>query len=59
MKPTAYHSVPSPFFSTRPASPSTDAAERYSPAIAIAFQPGETLREAIRKSDVLRAARTP
>lgn len=45
--------------SSSPASPSTEAADRYSPAIAIAFQLGEIRREATRKSEVERAARTP
>ncbi len=43
----------------RPATPRNDAAERYSPEIAAAFQAGRTVREATRKSLVVRARRTP
>jgi hypothetical protein len=39
--------------------PRNDAADRYSPEIALALAIGPTVREATRKSDVLRATRTP
>ncbi len=39
--------------------PRNDAALRYSPEIALAFATGPTVRDATRKSDVLRATRTP
>ena len=42
-----------------PATPRNDAADRYSPEIALALATGPTVREATRKSDVLRATRTP
>jgi hypothetical protein len=42
-----------------PATPRKDAADRYSPEIAPAFAVGPTVREATRKSEVLRANRTP
>src|SRR5262245_13200958 len=48
-----------PFFSTSPATPRKDAAERYSPLMAAAFHRGLTIREATRKSDVVRARRNP
>ena len=35
------------------------AADRYSPPIAAAFQVGLTVREATRKSEVVRASRSP
>src|SRR5918992_2930988 len=39
--------------------PRNDAADRYSPEIALALATGPTVRDATRKSDVLRAMRTP
>ena len=39
--------------------PRNEAADRYSPEIALAFATGLTVRDATRKSDVLRATRTP
>src|SRR5918994_5879931 len=42
-----------------PATPRNDAADRYSPEIALALAAGPTVREATKKSDVLRATRTP
>src|SRR5687768_2819190 len=44
---------------TRPAMPRKDAADRYSPPMAEAFHSGETVREATRKSLVVRASRRP
>src|SRR5436190_23899029 len=47
---------------TIPATPINDAAERYSPEIAEAFQPTETARPATKKSEAvfdLRAAQKP
>src|SRR5690606_16840877 len=43
----------------RPAMPRNDAADRYSPEIAPALAIGPTVREATKKSEVLRATRTP
>src|SRR5436305_8257944 len=57
--PTGYQSTSTPCLSTRPATPRKDAADRYSPLIAAAFQAGLTSREATRKSDVVRARRSP
>ena len=54
-----YHSASAPYLATKPATPRNDAAERYSPDIAAAFQRGPTLREATRKSDVVRDNRPP
>ncbi len=48
-----------PKVSTRPATPRNEAAERYSPATAEAFIPGPTVREATRKSLVVRDIRSP
>ncbi len=59
MKPSGYHSAPGPSLSTRPATPRNAAAPRYSPEIAAAFAVGRTVREATRKSDVLRAVLAP
>ena len=42
-----------------PASPSTEAADRYSPPMAEAFSPGRTVREATKKSLVVRENRQP
>src|SRR3954451_836801 len=39
--------------------PRNEAADRYSPEMAPAFAAGPTVREATRKSDVLRANHTP
>ncbi len=39
--------------------PRKDAADRYSPLIAEAFQSGDTAREATMKSLVVRARRSP
>jgi hypothetical protein len=39
--------------------PRNDAADRYSPLIAAAFQLGLTDRDATRKSEVVRAKRSP
>jgi hypothetical protein len=48
-----------PKASTRPATPRNDAAERYSPPIAEALSAGRTVREATKKSDVVRLKRRP
>jgi hypothetical protein len=48
-----------PNFMIRPAMPRNDAADRYSPPIAAAFQFALIVREATRKSLVVRATRTP
>ena len=53
------HSASAPSRRIRPATPRNDAADRYSPEIALALATGPTVREATRKSDVLRATRTP
>src|SRR5437899_1737501 len=58
-KPTGYHSTSTPNLSTSPATPRKLAAERYSPPMAAAFQRGLTEREATRKSEVVRAKRSP
>ena len=58
-KPTACHSAPAPTLSVRPAMPRKLAADRYSPEIAPAFHQVETDREATKRSDVVRATRTP
>ena len=58
-KPTGYQSTSTPYLSTSPATPKNEAAERYSPPIAAAFQRGLTVREATRKSEVVRASRSP
>jgi hypothetical protein len=42
-----------------PAMPRKDAADRYSPEIAPALAIGPTVRDATKKSEVLRATRTP
>ena len=39
--------------------PRKDAADRYSPLIALAFHSGDTAREATRKSLVVLASRSP
>src|SRR3954471_6018156 len=57
--PTGYQSTSTPYRRTRPATPRKDAADRYSPLIAAAFQDGLTEREATRKSEVVRANRKP
>ena len=59
MNPTGYHSAPIPSFTTSPATPRNDAAERYSPDTAAALSVGEMRRDATRKSEVLRIAATP
>ncbi len=59
MKPTGYQSASTPSRRISPAMPRNDAADRYSPEIAPAFDAGPTVREATRKSEVLRATRTP
>lgn len=59
MKPTGYQSASGPSFRISPAMERKDAADRYSPEIALALAVGPTVREATRKSDVLRANRTP
>src|ERR1700754_272388 len=51
--------APAPPRRTTPATPRNDAAERYSPEIALALATGPTVRDATRKSEVLRATRTP
>src|SRR5262245_23387791 len=48
-----------PDTSTSPATPRNDAAERYSPPIADALSAGRTVREATKKSDVVRLIRSP
>src|SRR5690606_34517867 len=47
------------YLAINPATPRNEAAERYSPDTAAAFHRGPTLREATRKSEVVRAQRTP
>ena len=59
MNPTGYHRASGPFTAISPATPRNDAAERYSPEMAAAFQFGPTDREATRKSLVVRAKRSP
>jgi hypothetical protein len=46
-----------PYVITRPATPRKLAADRYSPLMALAFQRGLTVRDATRKSEVLREIR--
>src|SRR5690349_15425612 len=53
------HSASAPSRRIIPATPRNDAADRYSPEIALALATGPTVRDATRKSDVLRATRTP
>src|SRR3954454_21229738 len=53
------HSASAPSRRISPATPRKDAADRYSPEIALALATGPTVRDATRKSDVLRATRTP
>src|SRR3954447_26067050 len=48
-----------PYAITRPATPRNDAALRYSPLIAEAFHVVDTVREATRKSEVVRDSRIP
>ena len=48
-----------PNASTSPATPRKEAAERYSPPIAEALSAGRTVREATKKSDVVRLKRSP
>ena len=48
-----------PNVNSRPATPRKDAAERYSPPIADAFSPGRTVRDATKKSLVVRDRRSP
>ena len=48
-----------PKASTSPATPRKDAAERYSPPIALALSAGPTVREATKKSLVVREKRQP
>ncbi len=48
-----------PKVNSSPATPRKDAAERYSPPIADAFRPGRTVREATKKSLVVRENRSP
>src|SRR3712207_5990580 len=57
--PTGYQSTSTPYRRISPATPRNDAADRYSPLIAAAFQAGLTDREATRKSEVVRANRSP
>ena len=59
MKPTGSHSALAPNFNIRPATPRKLAALRYSPLIAAAFHHGVTAREATKRSEVVRARRTP
>ncbi|SKY33277.1 Uncharacterised protein [Mycobacteroides abscessus subsp. abscessus] len=54
VKPTGYHSASAPYLATNPAAPRNDAAERYSPEIAVALRRELTAREATRKSEVVR-----
>jgi hypothetical protein len=44
---------------TRPATPRNEAAERYSPPIALALSAGRTVREATKKSLVVLENRQP
>ena len=39
--------------------PRNEAADRYSPEIAVAFHHGVTARDATNRSEVVRASRTP
>ena len=48
-----------PKVSTSPATPRNEAAERYSPPIALALSPGRTVRDATKKSLVVRENRSP
>src|SRR3954447_18210144 len=48
-----------PKTSTSPATPRKEAAERSSPPIAEAFSAGRTVREATKKSEVVRLIRSP
>ena len=48
-----------PKASTRPATPRNEAAERYSPPMALALSAGRTEREATKKSLVVREKRQP
>ena len=59
MKPIGYQSPSTPSLSTMPATPRNDAAERYCPEMAAALARVPTVREAARKSSVVRATRTP
>ena len=59
MNPTGYHSASAPYLAISPATPRNDAAERYSPEIAAAFHCGPMLRDATRKSEVVRDSRMP
>src|SRR5689334_22438925 len=57
--PTGYQRTSTPYRRISPATPRKEAADRYSPLIAAAFQDGLTAREATRKSEVVRAKRRP
>ena len=59
MNPSGSHSAPLPSFICSPAMPRNEAADRYSPEIAAAFHPGVIARDATKRSDVVRARRTP
>ena len=59
MNPSGSHSAPLPSFICRPAMPRNEAADRYSPEIAAAFHHGVIARDATKRSDVVRARRTP
>ena len=54
-----YQSMSAPNVSTSPATPRKLAAERYSPLMAEAFSPGRTVREATKKSLVVRENLSP
>ena len=54
-----YQSISAPKVSSSPAMPRNDAAERYSPPIALALSRGRTVREATKKSLVVREIRSP
>src|SRR5690348_7677303 len=51
--------MPSPSFSSSPATPRKDAADRYSPEMAAALRSGGTARAATRKSSGVRATLMP
>src|SRR6185503_6505525 len=57
--PTGYQRTSTPYRKISPATPRKEAADRYSPLIAAAFQDGLIARDATRKSEVVRAKRSP
>src|SRR6478672_6432161 len=59
VQPIGYQSISAPKVSSSPATPRKEAAERYSPPIALALSRGRTVREATKKSLVVREIRSP